>query len=244
MFISKELFVNSLKPFNIELSDEKIEMFDKYASLLVEWNSKFNLTAIKDADGIVIKHFVDSLSVMQYGKLEGTLIDVGTGAGFPGLPLLIANDNLELTFLDSTGKKIKFIETVLDELGLFADTVNMRAEEAAKDEFLRENFDYATARAVSNLRDLSEYCLPFVKTGGTFISMKSAKTEEEITDAKEAIKVLGGEIEKVKSFELADCGERTFVFVKKVRQTPPKYPRNYSQIVKNPIVSRETKKKN
>ncbi len=241
MIISKELFINSLKPFNITLTDEKIEMFDKYASLLIEWNSKFNLTAIKDPDGIVVKHFVDSLAVLSENKLEGTLIDVGTGAGFPGLPLLIANDNLEVTFLDSTGKKIKFIETVLDELGLFADTVNARAEEAAKDEFLRENFDFATARAVSNLRDLSEYCLPFVKVGGKFISMKSAKTDEEIKDAKEAIRVLGGEIEKVNSFELADCGERTLIFIKKVRPTPTKYPRNYSQIVKNPIVSRETK---
>ncbi|MBE6755118.1 MAG: 16S rRNA (guanine(527)-N(7))-methyltransferase RsmG [Ruminococcaceae bacterium] len=241
MIISKELFINSLKPFNITLTDEKIEMFDKYASLLIEWNSKFNLTAIKDPDGIVVKHFVDSLAVLSENKLEGTLIDVGTGAGFPGLPLLIANDNLEVTFLDSTGKKIKFIETVLDELGLFADTVNARAEEAAKDEFLRESFDFATARAVSNLRDLSEYCLPFVKVGGKFISMKSAKTDEEIKDAKEAIRVLGGEIEKVNSFELADCGERTLIFIKKVRPTPTKYPRNYSQIVKNPIVSRETK---
>ncbi|MBQ2827796.1 MAG: 16S rRNA (guanine(527)-N(7))-methyltransferase RsmG [Clostridia bacterium] len=241
MIISKELFINSLKPFNITLTDEKIKMFDKYASLLIEWNSKFNLTAIKDPDGIVVKHFVDSLAVLSENKLEGTLIDVGTGAGFPGLPLLIANDNLEVTFLDSTGKKIKFIETVLDELGLFADTVNARAEEAAKDEFLRESFDFATARAVSNLRDLSEYCLPFVKVGGKFISMKSAKTDEEIKDAKEAIRVLGGEIEKVNSFELADCGERTLIFIKKVRPTPTKYPRNYSQIVKNPIVSRETK---
>ncbi|MBP3329813.1 MAG: 16S rRNA (guanine(527)-N(7))-methyltransferase RsmG [Clostridia bacterium] len=241
MLISKELFIDSLKPYNIELSDEKIEMFDKYASLLVEWNAKFNLTAIKDPDGIVVKHFVDSLTVLSENKLEGTMIDVGTGAGFPGLPLLITNDNLEVTFLDSTGKKIRFIETVLDELGLFANTVNLRAEEAARDEFLRESFDYATARAVSNLRDLSEYCLPFVKVGGKFISMKSAKTEEEITDAKEAIKVLGGEIEKVKSFELADCGERTLVFIKKVRHTPTKYPRNYSQIIKNPIVSRGTK---
>ncbi|MBE6783940.1 MAG: 16S rRNA (guanine(527)-N(7))-methyltransferase RsmG [Ruminococcaceae bacterium] len=241
MFISKELFVDSLKPYNITLSDEKIEMFDKYASLLVEWNAKFNLTAIKDPDGIVVKHFVDSLAVLSENQIEGTLIDVGTGAGFPGLPLLIANDNLDVTFLDSTGKKIKFIETVLDELGLFADTVNARAEEAARDEFLRESFDFATARAVSNLRDLSEYCLPFVKVGGKFISMKSAKTEEEITDAKEAIKVLGGEIEKINSFELADCGERTLIFIKKVRPTPTKYPRNYSQIIKNPIVSRGTK---
>ncbi len=241
MMISKELFVNSLKPFNITLSDEKIEMFDKYASLLVEWNAKFNLTAIKDPDGIVVKHFVDSLAVLSENKLEGSLIDVGTGAGFPGLPLLIASDNLDVTFLDSTGKKIKFIETVLDELGLFADTFNARAEEAAKNDYLRENFDFATARAVSNLRDLSEYCLPFVKVGGKFISMKSAKTDEEIKDAKEAIKVLGGEIEKINSFELADCGERTLVYIKKVRPTPTKYPRNYSQIVKNPIVSRETK---
>lgn len=241
MIISKELFIESLRPFNITLTDEKIEMFDKYASLLIEWNAKFNLTAIKDPDGIVVKHFVDSLAVLSENILEGSLIDVGTGAGFPGLPLLIASDNLDVTFLDSTGKKIKFIETVLDELGLFADTVNARAEEAAKDEFLRESFDFATARAVSNLRDLSEYCLPFVKVGGKFISMKSAKTDEEIKDAKEAIKVLGGEIEKINSFELADCGERTLIFIKKVRPTPTKYPRNYSQIVKNPIVSRETK---
>lgn len=241
MIISKELFINSLRPFNITLSDEKIEMFDKYASLLIEWNAKFNLTAIKDPDGIVVKHFVDSLAVLSENKLEGSLIDVGTGAGFPGLPLLIASDSLNVTFLDSTGKKIKFIETVLDELGLFADTLNSRAEDAAKKDYLRESFDFATARAVSNLRDLSEYCLPFVKTGGKFISMKSAKTDEEIKNAKEAIKVLGGEIEKINSFELADCGERTLIFIKKVRPTPTKYPRNYSQIVKNPIVSRETK---
>lgn len=241
MIISKELFIDSLKPFNITISDEKIEMFDKYASLLIEWNKKFNLTAIKDPDSIVIKHFTDSLTLLSECKMNGSLIDVGTGAGFPGLPLLIANENLDVTFLDSTGKRISFIETVLDELGLFADTVNERAEEAGKKDCFREKFDYATARAVTNLRDLSEYCLPFVKIGGQFISMKSAKTDEEIADSKEALKVLGGEIERINSFELADCGERTLVFVKKVRQTPTKYPRNYSQIVKKPIVSRGTK---
>ena len=238
MTISKELFINNLNKFNISINDSQLEMFDKYAEMLITWNKKFNLTAIKEPDDIVIKHFVDSLTVMSEFSFESgkKLIDVGTGAGFPGIPLLIMNNDLKATFLDSTGKKISFINAVLDELGLDGETLNCRAEEAANDSFYREKFDYSTARAVSELRNIAEFCLPFVKIGGTFISMKGARAQEEIDLSNKAITVLGGKIEKIQSFEIDSCGERTLIFIKKMSQTPTKYPRNYSQITKNPIV--------
>ncbi len=237
MTISSELFTEELRKFNIELNDIAVNRFDKYAEMIIEWNKKFNLTAITNPDDIVIKHFTDSLSILSYLNFEKnqSLIDVGTGAGFPGIPLLIANPDINVTFLDSTGKKISFIENVLSELDLKGNTIIGRAEETANKKEYRESFDFCTARAVANLRELSECCLPFVKVNGTFISMKSAKTDEEIKDAKNAIDILGGEIEKVKSFELSDCGERTLIFIKKSRLTPTKYPRNYSQIMKKPL---------
>ena len=164
-----------------------------------------------------------------------SLIDVGTGAGFPGLALLIARPDINLTLLDSTRKKLTVIEDILKNIGLEAELLHSRAEEAGQNKSYREKFDFATARAVANLRELSEYCLPFVKKGGRFISMKAAKADEEISGAKKAIALLGGKIERTKSFELFDAGERNIIIIEKVSSTSDIYPRPSAKIAKNPL---------
>ena len=163
------------------------------------------------------------------------MIDVGTAAGFPGVAMLIARPDLKVTLLDSTGKKLKVIEDILSNIGLEANILHMRAEEAGRKAEYRENFDFATARAVANLRELSEYCLPFVKVGGKFISLKAAKAQEEIDGAKKAIKLLGGKIAKAESFELLDAGERNIIIIEKISATNTKYPRPSAKIAKNPL---------
>ena len=163
------------------------------------------------------------------------VIDVGTGAGFPGLAMLIARPDLDMTLMDSTKKRLMVIEDILENIGLKANIVHSRAEDAGQSKEFREKYDFSTARAVTNLRDLAEYCLPFVKVGGSFVPMKSAKAQEEISDAKKAIHVLGGQISKVDTFDLLDCGERTIINVKKISSTPAKYPRPSAKIAKNPI---------
>lgn len=236
-FISKELLKNKAAEFGVNLDDRALERFDLYAKLLVDWNEKINLTAITDPEGIVLKHFVDSLSVFSAIEIpEGAKsIDVGTGAGFPGIPMLIARPDLKLTLLDSTNKKLNVIRDILDKLDLQCEVLHSRAEDAGQSKEYREQYDFATARAVSNLRDLSEYCLPFVKKGGTFISMKSAKAEEEIAEGRNAIKTLGGSIKEKKVFEIDEAGERTIILIEKVSTTPPKYPRPSAKIAKNPL---------
>lgn len=236
-FISMELLKNKAAEFGVNLDEKALERFDLYAKLLVEWNEKINLTAITDPDGIVLKHFVDSLSVFSAINIpEGAKsIDVGTGAGFPGIPMLIARPDLKITLLDSTNKKLNVIRDILEKLDLQCEVLHTRAEEAGQNKTYREQYDFATARAVSNLRDLSEYCLPFVKKGGTFISMKSAKAEEEIAEGKNAIRILGGNIKEKKTFEIDEAGERTIILIKKVSTTPPKYPRPSAKIAKNPL---------
>lgn len=234
--INKEMLRKGALEYGVTLDDKALERFDKYAEILCEWNSFMNLTAIKEPDEIVTKHFVDSLSLLSAVEIpEGaSFIDVGTGAGFPGVPLLIARNDLKGTLLDSTNKRLDFIRAVLEATGLSAEIVHMRAEDAGKSVAYREKFDFATARAVSNLRDLSEYCLPFVRTGGSFVPMKSAKTDEEISQAQKAIKLLGGKIEEIKSFEL-DGAQRTVLIIKKISQTPTKYPRPSAKMAKFPI---------
>ena len=224
--------------FGVTLNETALDRFAVYAEKLVSWNEKINLTAITDPDGITVKHFADSLAVFKYADIpqNAKVIDVGTGAGFPGVAMLIARSDLRLTLLDSTKKKLTVIEDILRTLDLQAEIVHARAEDAAKSAKYREQFDFATARAVANLRELSEYCLPFVKKGGSFISMKSAKTEEEIDGAKKAIAVLGGKIETVNAFNLADAGERTIIMTKKISQTSAKYPRPSAKIAKYPLV--------
>lgn len=236
-FISLNLLKEKAELYGTQLDEVALGRFDKYARLLVEWNEKINLTAITDPEGIVIKHFVDSLTVFSAIEIpEGAkVIDVGTGAGFPGVAMLIARPDLKMTLIDSTNKKLNVIRDILEKTELEADVVHIRAEEAGKSKEFREQFDFSTARAVSNLRDLSEYCLPFVKVGGTFISMKSAKADEEIADGKNAIKLLGGEIADKKTFELEDSGERSIILIKKVSATPAKYPRPSAKIAKFPL---------
>ena len=236
-YMIKDLLKEKAEMFHVKLDKTALERFEIYARLLVEWNEKINLTAITDPEGITIKHFLDSLTIFAYVDiLEGSkVIDVGTGAGFPGLAMLIARPDLDMTLMDSTKKRLTVIENILENIGLQANVVHSRAEDAGQNKAFREQYDFSTARAVTNLRDLAEYCLPFVKVGGSFVPMKSAKTEEEIAEGKKAIHVLGGQIVKVDSFELLDCGERTIINVKKISPTPAKYPRPSAKIAKNPI---------
>ncbi|MGN0635722.1 MAG: 16S rRNA (guanine(527)-N(7))-methyltransferase RsmG [Acutalibacteraceae bacterium] len=235
--IDKEDLRKGAESFGLMLDEAALNCFDRYAEALAETNKHLNLTAITDPEGIVTKHFLDSLSVLSVyrPRRNARCIDVGTGAGFPGSSLLIARPDLQMTLLDGTQKKLHFVEETLQSMGLYAHILHSRAEEAGQRSEYREKFDLATARAVANLRELSEYCLPFVKVGGTFIAMKSQKTEEEIAEAANAIHLLGGRIEKIHTFSLRDAGERTLIFIKKLSQTPPKYPRPSAKIAKQPL---------
>lgn len=237
MFIPLEKLAAYAQSFGVSLDETALNRFDTYGRLLAEWNEKINLTAITDPQGIALKHFADSLSVLKYCSIPkgSSLIDVGTGAGFPGLALLIARPDINLTLLDSTRKKLTVIEDILKNIGLKAQLLHSRAEEAGQNKSYREKFDFATARAVANLRELSEYCLPFVKRGGKFISMKAAKADEEISGAKKAIALLGGKIESAKNFELFDAGERNIIIIEKVSSTNAVYPRPSAKIAKNPL---------
>ncbi len=231
------LLISDAKKLGISLSDEQLKRFDLLSELLVEQNKTMNLTAITDPDGIAVKHFADSISVMSaYDFKPNTrVLDVGTGAGFPGIPLLIMNPDIDLTMLDSTAKKLKYVDATVNSLGLIATVLHTRAEEAGQSREYREKFDVVCSRAVAALNVLCEYCLPFVKQGGVFIAMKGAKAQEEIADARSAIKTLGGQIIDEKSFTLSDGGERTLVIIKKISQIPSKYPRVSAQIAKKPL---------
>lgn len=236
--IDRQYLYDSAKALGISLDDTALQRFDRYAELLVYWNEKINLTAITEPKEIVEKHFIDSLAFLKYIPLgEGcSLIDVGTGAGFPGLALLIAEPKISVTLLDSTKKKLNVIEDILRELELSATLIHMRAEEAGKNPAYREKFDFATARAVTNLRDLSEYCIPFVRENGYFVSLKGAGAREELEGATNAIRILGGKAEDFFDYSLEGCGERAVIKVKKISQTPAKYPRPSAQISKKPLI--------
>lgn len=235
--INKALLKAEADKIGVFLDDTALERLDKYAELLVETNKTLNLTAITDPDEIVYKHFIDSFSLLTCVEIKNgaKVIDVGTGAGFPGVVLLIARPDIKITLLDGTNKRLVFIKNVLEEIGLEAEIVHMRAELAGKDINYREKFDLVTARAVAKLNTLAEYCMPFVKVGGIFAPMKSAKTEEEVSAAKGAIKTLGGKIEEIKPLNVANCGERYVIITEKISQTPPKYPRASAQISKKPL---------
>lgn len=231
------LFKDGAKEFGINLSDEDINSFEHYARLLVEWNQKMNLTAIIDEEGIITKHFVDSLSIVPFlDEKDKTLIDVGTGAGFPGIPIKIVR-NIKITLLDSLEKRTKFLKEVCSSINLKnISQVHGRAEDFGVDKKYREQFDVATARAVANLPVLLEYCLPFVKVGGKFIAMKGPDAVEELKESKNAIELLGGQLEDVKSFNLPNSDmERTLVIIRKFRQTPAKYPRKSGKPTKEPL---------
>ena len=205
--------------------------------MLIDWNSKINLTAITNEDDVWLKHFVDSCTINKYIPSNSKIIDVGTGAGFPGVPLKIVRDDISLTLLDSLNKRISFLKELTNELQLDkVEFIHGRAEDIAQDKNYREQFDIATARAVANLSTLSEYCLPFVKVGGYFICMKAGNVQDEIEEAKNAIDKLGGTIEKIDSFTLPNSDiERTIILIKKIKNTPKTYPRKAGTPSKNPI---------
>lgn len=232
-------FEKDLKAMNITLSDKQIEQFLIYYEMLVEWNEVMNLTAITEYEEVMKKHFLDSITLNQAFDVtkECTVIDVGCGAGFPGLALKIAYPNLKITLLDSLNKRINFLNAVIDKLGLTdIETVHGRAEDFAKAGKLRETFDVAVSRAVANLSTLSEYCLPYVKVGGYFIPYKSEKVREEIEAAGKALSILGGSLEKKIEFTLPDTDYyRNLLLIKKNKPTPNKFPRKAGLPSKEPI---------
>lgn len=235
--VNTNLLISDAEKLGLSIENDKIKQFEKLAELLVEQNKTMNLTAITDPDGIAVKHFADSISVLNAAKFDkkARVLDVGTGAGFPGIPLLIMRPDLDLTMLDSTAKKLKYVANTVEELGLTANVLHTRAEEAGQSKEYRETFDIVCSRAVAALNVLCEYCLPFVKVGGVFVAMKAAKAQEEIEGAKTAIKLLGGQIVDKKSFTLSDGGERNLIIIKKISHVPPKYPRVSAQIAKKPL---------
>ena len=226
-----------LNEFNIEISDNQLKKFDKYMELLLEWNEKINLTAIVEPDEVKIKHFLDSLTVLKYINDEDKVIDIGTGAGFPGIPLKIMKSNTKITLLDSLNKRINFLNIVIEELGLKnIEAIHGRAEEFARNKLYREKYDVAVSRAVANLSTLTEYMLPFVKVGGRCICMKGANVKEELDKAKNAIQELGGKIEKIDNFYLSNNdNERNIIIIKKVKETKSKYPRKAGIPSKEPL---------
>ena len=223
--------------FGVDLDETALSRFDRYAEMLIETNKVMNLTAITEPDEVVIKHFADSLSVLKYVDIPqgANVIDVGTGAGFPGVALLIARPDIKLTLLDSLNKRLVFLDNVLKELDLTAKTVHLRAEEGGRDKSYREKYEFAFARAVAALPVLSEYCLPFVSLGGEFIAMKASSADEEIKRSENALKTLGGEIYFNESFDLFGMGERSIIGVKKISQTPTVYPRASAKIASKPL---------
>lgn len=223
--------------YGFELNEEMLSEFDCYAETLVEWNEKINLTAITEPDDICIKHFLDSLLLADAVEIpeKASLIDVGTGAGFPSVPCKIFRPDLKLTLLDSLNKRIVFLKHLSERLGQDTRCIHSRAEEGGKQKELREQFDFATARAVAHLRELSEYCLPFIKVGGYFVALKGYEIEEELEEAKKAIHLMGGKVETVKKYILPGENKRGIVIIKKISQTPTKYPRIAAKMKKSPI---------
>ena len=230
-------FVQRLKEFNIKINDEQIKKFMNYMNLLLEWNEKINLTAITQPEEVKLKHFVDSLTVLKYINDDDKVIDIGTGAGFPGIPLKIMKENTKITLLDSLNKRINFLNIVIETLNLRnIQAIHGRAEEIARNKLYREKYDVAVSRAVANLSTLTEYMLPFVKVGGKCICMKGANVNEELERAQNAIKELGGEIERVDNFYLSDNdNERNIIIIRKVKETSSKYPRKAGMPSKEPL---------
>lgn len=229
----KNLLQNYIKDYKITLTENQYEQFQKYFELLAEWNEKMNLTAITDESGVALKHFADSLSLLNFVDIpqNSSIADVGTGAGFPGVVLKIARPDIKLTLIDSLNKRLVFLSEVCAQLGIEAELIHSRAEDGARDEKLRESFDFAVSRAVARMNVLSEYCLPYVKVGGAFCAMKGAQANEEFKESLNAINTLGGKLEKKYFFELPENGgERAIAVVRKVKNTPQKYPRQSGKI--------------
>ena len=231
-----EMEIN-LKVLGLDLCDEQIKNFYDFMNLLIEKNKVMNLTGITEPKEVILKHFIDSLTILKYIDKNSRVIDVGTGAGFPGLPLKIAKKSLEMTLLDSLNKRINFLNEVIESTKLEKiKTIHGRAEDFGKSEEYREKYDIATSRAVAPLNILLEYMMPFVKVGGKCICMKGSNCDDEIENAKKAIKILGGEIEKIEKFTLPNSdNNRTILIIKKVKKTEGQYPRNAGIPTKKPL---------
>ena len=233
----KSLLIESAKKIDIILSDEQVNKFYKYMSLLIEWNEKINLTAITEPKDIILKHFIDSMTISKYIKDSDRIIDVGTGAGFPGIPIKIIKEENEIVLLDSLNKRISFLNEVIKELGLNnINCIHSRAEEAGRNKNFREKFDISTSRAVANMSVLSEYLIPFTKMGGKVIFMKGSEIKQELEDSKNAIKLLGGKINKIDNFYLPNSDmQRNVILIDKIEKTNSKYPRKPGTPTKEPI---------
>ena len=235
----EELLKSGAASIGVELNDNQVAQFIKYYEILVEWNSFMNLTGITEYEEVVQKHFVDSLALCKTIDMKdiSNLIDIGTGAGFPGLPLKIAYPHLKVTLLDSLQKRVNYLNEVIFQLGLEeVESIHGRAEDFAKPTMKRESYDVCVSRAVANLASLSEYCLPYVKVGGYFVPYKSGKVDEELEESKKAVFLLGGKIEEEVKFNLPDSDiSRSLIKIKKVSATPKKYPRKSGLATKEPI---------
>lgn len=231
--------INSIEDMGITISEKQAEQLYRYYEMIVEKNKVMNLTAITEFDDVVVKHFLDSLYISQIIEMENVLnmIDVGTGAGFPGIPIKIVFPNIKVTLLDSLNKRVKFLNEVIDELGLKGiEAVHGRAEDYGRDNKYREKYELCVSRAVANLSSLSEYCIPFVSQKGMFISYKAGDCEDEIESSKKAVKMLGGSIESIEEMELLDTGIcRVFVCIRKKQKTSGKYPRKAGVPAKEPL---------
>ena len=234
-----QLMCTAAEDVGLELTEDKYNKFIKYMRLLQEWNEKINLTAIVEDEEIVKKHFIDCMKAFKRDEFKNakTLIDVGTGAGFPGLPIAIMREELNVTLLDSLNKRINFLNTVVSELGLKnVTTIHSRAEDGARKKELREAFDIATSRAVANMSVLSEFCLPYVKVGGNFIALKGPAVDEEINDSRNAIGTLGGKLIDICEVTIEESDlKHNLVVVNKVKECPKTYPRKAGSITKKPI---------
>ena len=221
----------------VRFSVEQMEQFYKYMNLLIEWNEKMNLTAIIEPSEIILKHFIDSITILKDIKDGSTVVDVGTGAGFPGIPLSIMNPTLKITLVDSLNKRLIFLQEVIKELNLKnVELIHARTEEFGRNKKYREKFDIATSRAVANLATLSEYLLPLVKINGQAISMKAGNASQEIEEAQKAIKTLGGHINRIDEFYLPQTDiARTIIIIDKIKETPNQYPRKAGTPLKEPI---------
>lgn len=230
------MILNELKNFNF--STEQINQFDLFYQLLIDWNKKINLTTITEPKDFVIKHIIDSISIWNEDLFSDvkTVIDVGTGAGFPGIPLKIFRPNLKITLLDSLNKRINFLNEVVNQLELKEVTlIHSRAEDSAHNPKLRQHFDLAVSRAVAKLNILSEYCLPFVKVDGYFVAMKSSNIDDELNESLNAIKLLGGKLSNKIQFTLPNDDSRTLIYIKKISATQKQFPRRAGTPVKNPL---------
>lgn len=232
-----ELLINQCKNLNIYITESQLEQFYLYMKILQKWNENINLTAILEDGDILQKHFIDSLTILPYINNEDNIIDVGTGAGFPGIPIKIVKEDIKVTLLDSLNKRVKFLQEVIDNLALSnIDTIHNRAEDAGRNLDLREKFDIAVSRAVAPLNVLVEYLMPLVKKGGQCICMKGNNIEEELANSKKAIHILGGKLEKIDELYLPQSDiKRNIVIIRKIEDTSSKYPRKAGVPSKNPI---------